>query len=178
MEDFKDLPERPHNIYEIKTFRSDGPWNTKSKGLLSVLFSIPFDVLTEKFLKYDNKELSGIPEDIRGLRIYTVKDLNEGEVGGMEYHRIRQEIIFNLSGRTCWIFEDLFGKKREFNLYSGMGLWIPPFIMHTYKTMENKSGLLVLTNTLFNADKKETHDTYSLKSFKELQNLFNLNSKR
>lgn len=173
MRDFKDLPEYLPNVYEIRPFYSVGPWSTKSKGLLNVFFSIPFNVIQKKFLQYSASELQKISEDIRGFRMYMVKDLQSGNTGGQEYHRVRQEIIFGLTGTTFWRFEDLFGQEKEFKLTPGFGLWIPPFIIHTYNVMENCSSLLVLANTLYDANKEETYDTYSVKSFRELQGALN-----
>ena len=46
---------------------------------------------------------------------------------------------------------------------------MPPYILHSYMVLEEGSGLLVLANTLFNPEVKETHDTYSMQAFRELQ---------
>jgi hypothetical protein len=44
-----------------------------------------------------------------------------------------------------------------------------PFILHAYEVLEEGSNLLIVANTLFNPNNSKTHDTYSIKEFRELQ---------
>ena len=165
----KDFIRNPSRVDKIQVLDARGPWQTKSGGKLMVAFTLPFDVVQQRYFAYDQEELKKVPEDIRGLRIYTVRDLPQGPIGGTEFHRIREEIIYGLEGKIKMECEDLFGGKKKFILTPEKGIWMPPFILHTYKMMEEKSGLLVIANTLFNPDDPRTHDTYSLEVFRQLQ---------
>lgn len=120
-------------------------------------------------MRHNREELNKIPEDIRGLRSYSVRGLPKDKIGGTEFHRIREELVFGLEGRVLWKCEDIYGGRREFELSSQKGVWVPPFVLHTYHTLEENSGLLVLANTLFNPDDPRTHDTYSREEFRKLQ---------
>ena len=156
-------------VAEIQMMPAAGPWSTKSGGNLEVLMKVPMAALNEQYFSYDSEETDRLSQDIRGLRIYTVRDLPQDKIGGMEWHRIREEMVFSLEGSVLWICEDALGNKREFTLDSGMGIWVPPGILHTYRVLEEGSGLLVVANTLFIPEDASTHDTYSLEDFHELQ---------
>lgn len=160
--------ERFPTVDKVELLAVRGPWKTKSGGILSVLFAFPPDIL-KRFFRYDEEELKQIPEDIRGLRSYTVRNLPKGKIGGKEFHRIREEIVFGLEGSVRWKCEDLFGGMREFTVTSNNGIWMPPGILHTYHVLRNKSGLLIVANTLFNPENLGTHDTYFLKEFERLK---------
>lgn len=162
-------PKNPARIEEVRELNARGPWTTKSGGTLNVAVTFPFDIIQLFINTYDEGELKKIPEDIRGFRIYTVRNLPIGRVGGTEFHRIRREIAFGLEGRIRWECEDLYGKKKEFIMTPKTGLVIPPSIIHTYEVLEDKSGIFAVANTLFNADDPRTHDTYSHDSFCQLQ---------
>jgi len=159
-------------VSDIRILNANGPWKTKSNGLLMVSLAVSLETIQRKFFHYNETELKKIPEDIRGFRIYTVRNLPKGQIGGTEFQRIREEIVFRLEGRVKWICEDLFGEKAEFVLTPEIGLWMPPFILHTYEATYENSGLLVLANTLFRPENSRTHDTYSMDIFKELQKNF------
>lgn len=158
-------------IEDVKEINGRGPWSTKSDGQLTVLFTLPFNQLAGRFLHYDVSELGKIPPefDIRGLRIYSVQNVPAGNIGGTEFHRIREEIVFCLEGRMIWTCEDLRGETRSFRLKPGMGVWAPPYILHTYEAMEEGSIFLVLCNTLFDPADPRTHDSYSAEEFRQLQ---------
>lgn len=156
-------------VDDVQIFETRGPWDTKSGGKLNVLFAMPLATLKDRYFQYENTELDLIPGDIRGLRAYTVRDLPNGRIGGTEWHRIREEIVFALEGSVRWMCEDLLGGQREFILDTGVGVWMPPFILHTYEVKKDKSGLFVIANTLFVPDDPRTHDTYSVETFRELQ---------
>ncbi|MBI2024803.1 MAG: WxcM-like domain-containing protein [Candidatus Harrisonbacteria bacterium] len=155
-------------IFNVRGIRARGPWKTKSSGKLNVLFAMPLAEVRDRFLHYRDTEISKIPNDICGLRAYTVNDLSKGKIGGTEWHRIREEIVFTINGLVQWTCVDLFGARRDFIVSVGNGIWIPPFILHTYEVLEKNSRLLVIANTLFDPDDHRTHDTYSPKKFREL----------
>lgn len=165
-----ELPGRLPTVADIETFPVRGPWVTKSGGALDVLCALPFaDV--QQYLTYDDAELARVPQDIRGLRLYHVRDLPSQSIGGMEFHRVRVEIAIGLVGCERWEFEDLHGGTRSVDLTSELGVRFPPFILHTYMVLAEGSGHLVVANTLFDPDDPRTHDTYPLETFRELQRI-------
>lgn len=164
---YKKPSNKPACVHDILEIASKGPWKTKSDAELIVLFALPYDDLLG-YIKYDESELRQIPEDIRGLRSYSVRGLKNGSMGGMEFHRIRKELLFGLEGLIDVECEDVYRNKRNFRLDSQKGIYIPPFILHTYETIED-AGLLVIANTLFNPDDSRTHDTYPQEVFRKLQ---------
>ena len=167
------MGKRRRDVSTVKNIqiilKPSGPWDTKSGGTLNVLFAMPLVTVRDRFLHYENDELDRVPSDIRGLRAYTISDLPNGRIGVTEWHRIREEMVFALEGSVRWMCEDLFGDKREYVLIAGVGVWMPPFILHTYEVKEEGSGLLVIANTLFIPNDPRTHDTYSMETFRELQ---------
>ncbi len=162
------LPPHVPTVADIETFPVLGPWTTKSGGALDVLCAFPMGDV-QRYLTYDDAELARIPSDIRGLRLYHIRDLPIGRVGGTEFHRMRIEIAIGLTGVERWECEDLHGGIREFELTPVIGVRIPPFLLHTYTVLVGGSGHLVVANTLFDPDDPRTHDTYSLEAFRELQ---------
>ena len=157
------------NVSAVKEMEALGPWESKSGGKLMVNLAFSLRTLKNRYFDYKKSELDRIPEDIRGLRIYTVRELPKNKIGGTEFHRIREEIVFGLEGTVEWECEDVYGNKKNFVLTPDNGVWMPPFILHTYEAIEEDSGLLVMANTLFNPDDPKTHDTYSSDKFRELQ---------
>lgn len=157
-------------VDDVQLIPNRGPWTTKSDGELMVPLAMAYDVVRSRYLRYSDKELARIPSkfDIRGLRIYTVRHLAEGKIGGGEWHRIREEMVFTLEGSIRWTCEDLVGGKKELVLNGDEGIWIPPFILHSYQVLEPNSGSLVVANTLFDPEDTATQDTYSYESFREL----------
>lgn len=156
-------------INNVILFKANGPWDTKSGGKLNVILAIPLCVVQNQYFCYEDAELHLVPGDIRGLRIYTVRDLPDKGIGGQEWHRIREEMVFVLGGSVKWTFEDLFGNQRTFILNPEVGLWMPPFILHSYEALEMGSELLVIANTLFDANDPRTHDTFPKEDFRKLQ---------
>lgn len=159
-------------VEEIQTMPATGPWKTKSGGELMVTMKLPLSTVQDQYLAYNEAELRRIPEDIRGLRIYTVRNLPKGEIGGTEWHRVREEMIFILEGSVTWECEDLAGECITYTLTKDEGIWMPPSILHTYTVLEENTGLLVFANTLFVPENPATHDTYSLQEFREAQESF------
>ena len=158
----------PNSVEDVREFKTKGPWTTKSDGLLKVLCAFSQELIDE-FFKYNSEEIGKIPGDIRGLRIYTVRGVAEKKIGGIEFHHIREEIVFGLEGSFLWRCEDLFGGTCEFTITPECGVWMPSYILHTYSALESGSGLIVLCNTLFDPDDPQTHDTYSSDEFRVLQ---------
>lgn len=163
-----DKPLVRSTVADIQTIETRGPWTTKSNGELMVIFAFNYTDL-QKFFSYDEDELKRVSEDIRGFRSYTVRNLPKLEIGGGEFHRIRQELVFALEGSVDWSCQDVYGQSKEFVITSEIGVLVPPFILHTYQVRKENSGLLVIANTLFNPDDHRTHDTYGPNEFLELE---------
>lgn len=163
-------PLKYSTVDQIEVLEGRGPWTTKSQAELMVLSALSIDEVLD-FLTYDFKETEKMPEgfDIRGLRHYSVRGMPLDNIGGTEFHRIRQEIIIGLEGRTLWEFEDLNRSRRLITLNPRMGIKFSPFILHTYVVDEENSGILVVANTLFDPDDPRTQDTYSREIFTKLQ---------
>ena len=152
------------------------PWKTKSGGYLEVLFHLPWNLVQRVISStYEPEELANMPEgfDIRGLRGYSVMNIPEDKIGGLEFHRIRHEIIYSLGGEVEWRFEDVYGKMKEILLSGDKVIYFPPLIKHDYWTPKNSGGSLgVFCNTLFNPLDKITQDTYSAEIFEGLKKKF------
>jgi hypothetical protein len=164
------IPDNFATIEDVQEIIRKGPWDTKSGGELNVLFGIPFGQMQDKFFRYDDEGLSAIPQDIRGLRSYRVGRIRRNSIGANEWHVVRQELVFALEGTVRWISEDLHGNKSTTILDKQTGIWVPPYILHTYEALSDDSCLLVIANTIFIPDDPMTHDTYSAASFRHLQN--------
>ena len=158
----------PKRVDEIGEITIKGPWRTKSHAQLSVLFAFSPNEYIQLLGDYNPEELAKLPEDIRGIRSYTVRGIPEGNTGGIEFHRVRTEILFGLEGRVALECEDVWRGKKNFTITPEQGIVIPPFILHTYRA-ERPSGLLVVCNTLFNPENPNTHDSYSKYIFRALQ---------
>ena len=157
------------SVEDIENLEARGPWKTKSKGDLTVLLAIPLTTVLNRFLVYDPEELAKIPQDICGLRLYPVRNLPKGESGGGEFHRVRKEFFFGLDGKILMTCDDLYGGTRSFMITPDFGIYIPNFIRHSYVVMEERSGFLVIANTLFIPDNPRTHDTYKTEEFELLK---------
>lgn len=176
-------PERqPRTISDIKVFDSlpkpfkRGPFRTKSSASLLVNFAPELgEVILMRFLEYDQEEVDLIGRPMITIREYEVNDIPDGNTpqgfvyGGTEFHRIREEVIMCTAGKLLWTFEDAYGEKLETTLAPGDAVWIPPFILHTYLSLQDGSCLKVLCNTFLYPDDPETSDTYSEELFRELQ---------
>lgn len=157
------------SVLEIQILKTRRVWPTKSGGKLTVPVALPFGILRKRYFRYDRRELERASRGIRGLRIYLVRGLKKGKCGGGEFHRIREEIAVVLNGKVRWTFEDLSGARKVFTSTPTRGIWIPPFILHTYEAVEGGSGLLMVANTLYNVRDSKTHDTFSAAEFHKLQ---------
>jgi len=152
------------NITVISTSRT---WETKSGGVLSVLFKLPFDQL-QQFLTYDHDELSALSQDIRGLRSYSVSNLPIWSVGANEWHKLRNEIVFCTKGVIEWSCRDVRGNTVSYILNGPRAIITPHHLLHTYRALEDDSAITVVTNTLYDPDNTSTHDTYTAAEFDKL----------
>ena len=159
----------PATVNDVKVVERKGPWNTKSGGQLNVLFAINYAEIQAGFFSYDKDELAAIPQDVRGLRSYQVSDIPQNSIGANEWHKLRQELVFAIEGSVRWTCEDIQGGKKAITLDDKYGVWVPPYILHTYEALTTKTNLLVIANTLFLPDDPTTHDTYSSNDFRNLQ---------
>lgn len=159
--------KEPFTVNDVKEIDAKGPWNTKSGGELRVLFALPKDIVAT-LTAYDESELKLLSQDIRGLRSYAVRNIPKGAIGGIEIHRVRHEMLFVTEGVFDVECEDVHGKKKTVRIDQNKGVWIPPFVLHTYKAVEPGS-LLVVCNTLFDPNDPKTQDSYGLEGFKKLQ---------
>jgi len=144
-------------VSDIKYFKCKGPWDTKSGGALNVLFAIPDEELAGFFVK----------SPISGFRIYQVSNPEIEKPGGMEWHIYRQEIVLVPRGRVEWIFEDTWRNKIKFVQDGSVAVWIPGYIVHSYKALDECS-IIVIANTLYDPDDPETYDTYVREKLFEL----------
>ncbi|QQG40167.1 MAG: WxcM-like domain-containing protein [Candidatus Aenigmatarchaeota archaeon] len=163
---------KPQRVDAVRELEVSGPWLTKSDAALDVSLSMPLDELRDEFMACDPDELAHVGTDIRGLRIYDVRGIEPGKVGGTEFHRVRQELAFCKRGAVEWVCQDVYGQIRTFVLTQANAVRVPPFIKHTYKALET-SDLQVVANTLYNADNPRTHDTFSAADFDILKKSFN-----
>lgn len=168
----KNPSKPPYSLYDVVPINVTGPWDTKSGGLLSVLFSMDYNEIVNKFFSYDQADLDMIGKDIRGLRSYSITDLTRGAVGANEWHRVRNEIVFATKGTVRWSYEDLYGKKAETILDATHGVFTPRCVLHTYEVISLTATLLCINNTVFFPNDSSTHDTYSAVSFRKLQKAF------
>lgn len=170
----------PETVDAVLELLVEGPYPTKSGGKLDKLFEFNSNSLFllndyHSYFDYDEEELARLPKDIRGLRSYTVHGLNVHQandspsIGGVEFHRLRKELFFVLDGMASVAVEDVYGGKKKFMLDPQKGLYILPFILHTYTVTAENTRLLVVANTIFNHNNDLTKDTYSLEAFRELQ---------
>lgn len=159
-----DLPK----VNEIIVTEAGGEWVTKSGGLLNVLFKLDYS-LVERLLTYDSKELATIPQDIRGLRSYRVKQIPLGAIGANEWHKVRNEVVFAPQGRIKWTCQDAYGGVSEYILDGTQVVFTPHHILHRYESLDNNSSIAVLANTLFDPNDPATQDSYSQEQFTQLQ---------
>ena len=151
----------------IKTV-CDGPWQTKSGSSLLVALRLPFTDMLE-YMSADKTELDALPQDIRGFRICTNRNMPKGGIGGNEFHRIRKELFVILEGTLKITSEDLRGNTREEILQSGETFSMLPYIMHSVEALEEGTGFLETASTLFNVADPRTHDTYPREEFERLK---------
>lgn len=148
------------SVNDVMEIAVRGPWPTKSHGSLNVLTTLSYEEMSS-FFCYESTELQRIKSDIRGFRVYNVSNLSKGAVGGNEWHRIKKEIVFATKGSFEIYLKDSLKNERTVLISpSSQGVYIPPFVLHTYKALEDNSELTVITNTLYNVDDPNTYDVY------------------
>ncbi len=156
-------------IIEFEQIDTKGSFPTKSGGVLSVPFALPFHIV-KSFFEYDEEELKKVPKDIRGLRYYLVEKLSKGQSGGNSYHRVRREAVFGIKGAVKLMCEDIYENKREFKITPTNGILMPPFILQSYLVLEDESGLASVCNTLYPLPPDPTtSDTFLAEEFRKLQ---------
>jgi hypothetical protein len=165
-----DLPANPPRVSDI--IRHDRPreFRSKSGAILTVPIYVPYSRLLEAHFNYAEDELA-YSGDIRGARVYLVRGILQGAAGGGEFHRIRHETVISIEGTVEWTCMDLYGEMTSYTLAPGVGVEMPPFILHTYRGLEDNNGILIFANTLFTHEEKRTHDTFLREQFLEMQQL-------
>jgi len=158
------------SVSDAQIVRPAGPWRTGSGANLTVPLSMDYSTACN-YLQSPRSQYSSTPVDIRGFRLYIVRPILKSSCGSTEYHKIREEIVLCISGEVRFSLEDVRGTKQDFHVTPENGLWIPPFILHTYQGEADSSELIVLANTTFDHGRKETRDTYAWSEFAELQGL-------
>lgn len=144
-------------VSDIRFIRQKGPWITKSGGALSVLFAIPGDDAARFFTE----------SPISGFRIYQISNPKIEKTGGMEWHIYRQEIFLVAKGHIEWFFEDAWGNTAEFFQDGGTAIWVPNYIVHSYRATD-ECLLVVVANTIYDPLNPDTHDTYAREKLFEL----------
>jgi hypothetical protein len=157
----------PAKVDQARLLPIIGNIPTKSEALLHMFLQLPEREMAE-FFSYGQDELKKLPAGRKGLRLYGVTGLKEGKIGGKEFHRVKKEFFFMVEGSMRMECEDVYGDKKEFIVDRSHGLYIPPFVMHTY-TMLAPGSFLVVANTIFDRADKRTHDLYPMEVFRELQ---------
>lgn len=158
-------------VTSVRRLNGRGPWTTKSHGSLSVVFAFPRRQIMREFFTYDPVELDHVATDICGLRLYSISNLQpDAPMGGGEFHRLRQEFVWVVQGSVEWTCADLLQSKITWTLKPDQpGLWMPPFLMHSYRVLEPNTIMQFCCNTLFDPDDPATHDTYPESEFIALQ---------
>jgi hypothetical protein len=162
------LARKPPTVADVRELRTSGPWLSKSGGGLSVPIMLSHPD-TQHFFDYDPAELERIGVDIRGLRVFFVRNAVACGVAGNQFHRVRTEIEFVVEGSVRWELEDLYGGTRELHASPERAICIPPFILHRATFADAATTLATLTNTVYVRDDPRTHDTYPAETFRALR---------
>ena len=166
----KEWKRRGNNtIAEVRVLKAGGPFTTKGEATLWKCLELTPKEFQDDFLQFNHPANLDAEVDIRGFREYIVLDQKAGKVGGDEFHLQRQEIVFCTNGKVEWICEDLYGRKVSYILEPGCGLWIPPFVLHTFKAIRPTNDLAVICNTTYTQEDTRTHDTFKKEVFQLLQ---------
>lgn len=156
--------QRYNRVEDVKKIEVVGIWPSKSGGVLVLPFDQKFEALNREFFQWGQTKVGADQEDIRGLRIYMVRDIPAGTVGANEYHEVRREKIWTLRGKVRWTFEDLYGGVLEVVTKVGQGIEVPPYVMHSYTALEAGSDLFIVANGSFSKA-----DLIEMPAFKALQ---------
>ena len=133
---------------------------SKSGGILHVMLQLDKSAFVKFF------------QGMKTLRVYRVNDIPKGGVGAAEFHKRRSEIITVEKGSFKLLLEDLDGKRKSVILRENTTFGvIRPYTFHTYIALNDKAGLHVLANTLYDRKDPRTHDTYSREEFQRLQSI-------
>lgn len=156
-------------LEQVQSIAGEGPYSTKAKATLWKLLELTPEVCAEDFLQWQHPANAASEPNIRGFRLYTVLEQAADSIGGTEFHRQRQEMVYGVAGEFEWVCEDLRGNRSTHTIKPGTGVWMPPFILHTFTARVSGSGLLVACNTRYNASDPSTFDTFSAEVFASLQ---------
>lgn len=154
-----------NTVNSVIVFKPTKTWPTKSGGSLSVLYTLPIEILNRTLLSshYDNSKAPS--PDIRGLRSYKIDGLRKGAIGANEWHKIRYELIQIVKGSISLYLIDLCGESKQIVIPENGSVLVPPYILHKYTVLENDTIIIVTASTTFDPDDPSTHDTYNLESF-------------
>lgn len=152
------------SVSDVAPLHPRGTWQTKSGGILTVPLALEINSVNS-FLSYDQRELSKLGSDIRGLRVYLINGLRKSKVGANEFHKLRKEIIISLKGQFQIDCDDLSKQSKSFAITEGEGLIIPNYIIHAYTCLSEDGSLLVIANTIFDSDNPDLKDTYDRAHF-------------
>ena len=161
------LPESMPTISDVSNIITEGPWPSKSGANLVRRAHLTEPEVVGYFSR-DPNELARVSPNILGARFYTVRGIPKAAVGGQEFHRIRQERLFGLEGEIEFNLEDVLGNKQTFVLNETTGLFIPPFVLHTYVAKTEGAGLWAIANNRYEPT-PDMKDTYSEATFRVLQ---------
>lgn len=169
----KDKPKYAPTIEDVEVLKIEGPWGTKSSGQLYRLYMMDRKELKE-FQHLDKRERNSLSKDIRGQKAYIIKGIPRGQLGGAHFHRARDELLFCLDGKLTYQLDDVHGGQQYYELDQSNGLYIPPFVAHTYWAIHDNNTLLAISNTLwFPKDQcPDCEDTYDMEAFEELKKLY------
>lgn len=166
----------PPSVDEVCLLPSDGPFSTKSGGVLSVLWTAPLlsaqgPTLDELFT-FDDAELAPFSHDVRALRLLTIAGLHQGAHGGEEFHRARTTLLFPILGSIDLTVEDVYKNTVTHRLDVKNGASIPPFIFHRYTALEEGTLLVLLANTRILPNDPQSSDSYGRLVFECLRSQY------
>lgn len=194
------IDEREISVRGVNVYPLQGPWKTKADANLRVGFAMPFlgydlngmctletmlpnGLDAEDFFAIDSNEEEKLreavqekhpdfTENISGARFYFQTGLKRRKNLAGEFHRLRREILFPIEGELEAKMQDVYGDERKFVLQQGQGVYVPPFILHSYRTRKScVLGVFANTMFVFHRPKGDIYvtDTYSPQDFEELK---------
>lgn len=167
----------PFSVDDAVVYESDkGPWSTKSGGQMHVIMAFD-EAILKLLLVTEPEELLYAPKVKLGFRAFHTKGIEAKTEGGKHYHRIKREFICASNGALEFLLEDVYGGKKIIILdQNTRALYIPPFVMHSYKVLK-QAELIGISNTLYDHEDPETHDTYDRDAFNRLVSKYSNNTK-
>lgn len=164
------------SVDDAQIIRAGGPWTTRAGAKLYLRINLTNEQLAERFRFSHDSELraleeeSGLPRrDILGMRQYLQTGFDPGADGGGEFHRFRSEILLGLQGRVEVDLEDVYGKKKTVVLTASRAVLVPPFILHTFRSLQQGSMFRVHCNTVWLGEEHKDLDIHDKQAFGLLQ---------